>query len=464
MQTAADVELVLELVRWYMENERSIILAVVSAKNDYANQIVLKLAKQVDPRGSRTLGVITKPDTLPVGSESELGFVNLARNRDVDFRLGWHVLKNRDYESRNCTAEVRDQAEEAFFSRGIWQEVPRDLLGVNTLRPRLSKVLLQQIRAELPNLLTEIEANIKGFQRQLDRLGGSRAGLDEQRLFLLHVTQSFQSLVRAAADGTYDDAFFGDPRSIEGYSRRLRAVIQNLNLDFAHTMRTHGHRWQIVEKSDQLEASGPTMSPRASSSPEKITRQMFITRVRDLLRRSRGRELPGMFSPLIVSDLFSEQSAPWEGLARRHIEATWNAARTFLDQVMSHLMDEKTAESLLREVIDPLMERRSEHLDKRLKQLLAPYQKGHPITYNHYFTETVQNVREKRLEAQVAQKLQTFVGLKDLTSLEELRVKKVQVKSLVSALAARNQADMDSFACSEVLDCMEAYYKVITQL
>ena len=82
------------MVYEYMTNQRSIILAVISAKNDYANQIVLKLARQVDPQGRRTLGVITKPDTLPVGSESELSFINLAQNMDIKFRLGWHVLKN----------------------------------------------------------------------------------------------------------------------------------------------------------------------------------------------------------------------------------------------------------------------------------------------------------------------------------------------------------------------------------
>jgi GTPase SAR1 family protein len=43
-QSAFDVELVQDVVQAYMKEPRSIILAVVSAKNDYANQIVLKLA------------------------------------------------------------------------------------------------------------------------------------------------------------------------------------------------------------------------------------------------------------------------------------------------------------------------------------------------------------------------------------------------------------------------------------
>ena len=60
---------------------------MVSAKNDYINQIVLKLARVADKKGNRTLGVITKPDTLIAGSESKALYVSLARNQDVEFRL-----------------------------------------------------------------------------------------------------------------------------------------------------------------------------------------------------------------------------------------------------------------------------------------------------------------------------------------------------------------------------------------
>ena len=86
-----------------MRNTRSIILAVVSAKNDYANQVVLKLAREVDPLGKRTLGVVTKPDTLAVRSESERAFVDLVKNVDIEFGLGWQTLKNRSYETRKST-------------------------------------------------------------------------------------------------------------------------------------------------------------------------------------------------------------------------------------------------------------------------------------------------------------------------------------------------------------------------
>lgn len=453
LQTAADVKLVQDMVQSHMSNRRSIVLAIVSAKNDYANQIVLKLAKEVDKKGSRTLGIITKPDTLPVGSESETGFANLARNLDVEFRLGWHLLRNRDYETRNSTLEARDLAETQFFSQGIWRDLPRHQVGIATLRQRLSKVLLAQIRLELPGLIAEIEANLKSCRTALEKLGPSRVKPDEQRLFLLNLSQSFQSLVKAAADGTYGDIFFGDPWSSEGYSKRLRAVIQNINLEFAETMRTRGHRRQVVERTAMESLPG-------NQHPEIVTRASFLSHVCELLKRNRGRELPGMFNPLIVGDLFHEQSQPWEGLAHQHLLVTWEAARIFLDLTISHLTDETTSEAILREMVDPVMEEKLRQMEDKLRELLMPYQRGHPITYNHYFTETIQNIREKRMESEIANRLQRFLGLRENATLEELNIKNVKKASLVSALAMRNEADMDRYACSEALDCMNAFYKV----
>ena len=457
-QSAADVELVRDLVHLYMENQRSIILAVVSAKNDYANQIVLKLAKEVDPQGLRTLGVITKPDTLPVGSESETLFVALAKNEDVDFRLGWHVLRNRDYESRNCSTETRDMLETRFFSQGIWQDLPRNLVGISALRKRLSKVLLDQIKSELPSLSADIAANIEDCRSKLSKLGSSRAGVDEQRLFLLRIGQSFQSLAKAAIDGTYGNTFFGDACSKEGYGKRLRSVVQNSNLDFAHSMRTRGHRYQIVEGNHNGKPTTIASSedPGAHIGPKLIGRNEFISKVKEVLKRSRGRELPGMYSPMIVGDLFFEQSKPWEALARQHIRALWEATQAFLVLTIANLTDEYTSNSLLNELMYPLMEKKYTELDNKVTDLLAPYKTVHPITYNHYFTESVQNVRKERRKAEITKKIQSFCEKRDNYTLGTM------MPSLISALVTENEADMDRYACSEVLDCMEAYYKVIS--
>jgi hypothetical protein len=51
----------------------------------------------------------------------------------------------------------------------------------------------------------------------------------EQQLYLLYISQSFQSLVKAAVDSIYNDLFFENAKTELGYQKRIRAVMQNLN-------------------------------------------------------------------------------------------------------------------------------------------------------------------------------------------------------------------------------------------
>jgi hypothetical protein len=300
-QSASDVELVQDVVQSYMKELRSIILAMVSTKNDYANQIVLKLARAANKKSNWTLGVITKPDTLIADFESEALYVSLAGNQDVEFRLGWHVLKNMDSETEEWSLADRDIKKEKFFSQGIWEDMSRSLLGVNKLRSRLSKVLLEQITAKLSSLIDEIEVKSSACRSRLNKLGDPRAILADQQLYLFHISQAFQSLIKAAMDGTYNDLFFVDAKSGPGYQKRIRAVMQNLNLDFADNIARRGHCREITDSKDTSHISKDVIS---------IIRDRFIDHIQHLMKRIKGRELPGTFNPMIVSDLFLEQSTP----------------------------------------------------------------------------------------------------------------------------------------------------------
>ncbi|RPA92076.1 hypothetical protein L873DRAFT_1750965 [Choiromyces venosus 120613-1] len=448
-QSASDVELVQGVVRAYMKEPRSIILAVVSAKNDYANQIVLKLARAADKKGNRTLGVITKPDTLIAGSESESMYVSLARNQDVEFRLGWHVLKNMDSETGEWSLADREVREEAFFSQGIWGDLSRSLVGIDKLRERLSKVLLRQIAAELPSLIDEIEIKSNACRSQLDKLGEARATLDEQRLYLLHISQSFQSLIKASVDGTYNDPFFEDAQSEPGYQKRIRAVVQNLNLDFAEHLARQGHCREIAQSTDNTSVSESVIS---------TTREEFMDHIEHLMQRTRGRELPGTFNPMVVADLFLEQSTPWEAITRSHIEKVWKAAKAFLSFTATYIADSTTSKALFQKIFKPTLNQLLEILNAKTTELLTQHQKGHPITYNHYFTEALQKVRGERSKNEYTRIIQDFFGVSSLDSV--YFNKHIDLCPLVTALMQPTEPDMNRFACSEALDCMEAYYKV----
>jgi len=58
------------LVLKYIYNPNSIILAVTPANTDFATSEALKLAKEVDKDGKRTLAVITKLDLMDAGTDA----------------------------------------------------------------------------------------------------------------------------------------------------------------------------------------------------------------------------------------------------------------------------------------------------------------------------------------------------------------------------------------------------------
>ncbi|CAG8197859.1 unnamed protein product [Penicillium salamii] len=449
-QSAADVQLVQSVVQSYMSQPRSIILAVVSAKNDFANQIILRLARDADPTGNRTLGVITKPDILVAGSESEASFISLAKNKDVEFRLGWHVLKNMDSERGHWDLSERDVQEWKFFSRGIWEDMPRSLVGVNTLRTRLSKLLLGQIAAELPSLIEEINAKSDACRAQLSKLGQPRATLDAQRSYLFHISQSFQSLVKTAVDGTYNEPFFEPAQTDVGYKRRIRAVIQNLNAEFAANLARYGHYRQldITEENDAI-----------GEHQIQISRDDYLDDIGTLLERTRGRELPGTYDPMITRDLFQDHSRPWEGISRNHVIAAWVAAKEFLQQVVTYVADKATSTALFDKVILPALIELRETLEQGTAELLAPHQQRHPITYNHYFTETLQHTRNGRQKEQLREALKRHFKVDHLPSAYGTW-DSVDLRALFDSLVRSTEPNMTKYASEEALDCMLAYYKV----
>ncbi|KAJ4345899.1 uncharacterized protein N0V89_012035 [Didymosphaeria variabile] len=444
-QSDADSDTVKSLVLKYMRSPRSIIIAVVSAKNDFNNQAITKYSREIDPNGLRTLGLITKPDTLDKGSDSERFFVELAQNKDVKFRLGWHVLRNREYATSHFTLHERNLAEEQFFASGIWTSLHPTQVGVHCLKPRLSKILKDQILVQLPDVLAQIQDGIQDCNHRLEILGASRTTRQEQQRYLLHVSQSFSKLVKAAADGLYSDPFFGDASNEVGYRRRLRAILQNTLTDFAEAMRKEGHAYAIVDED-------------LANHPRQITRQAYVAKVKNLLKRSRGRELPGTFDPLIIGQLFHEQREPWSKLVNDTVDKVVQAVHFVVRSVLSHFSNLSTLDALLKHFIYPRLEVMTKELRGKVNELLKPHDTGHPITYNHYLTENVQKAQDKRRAREIKKSLEKFFG-NDYTS-QGTQLMNIDVNNLIQFLVTKTEADMNNYASSTATDFMEAYYKV----
>ena len=453
-QSTQDVELVRNLVANYMANPRSIILAVVTAKNEFANQIVLKRAREVDPQGLRTLGIVTKPDTLSPGSALEKDFLSLARNEDVKFQLGWHVVRNVDTGGGDGSTVNRDEQETLYFRESNFKNLPPRCVGIVSLRKRLSQVLFDQVRAELPRLMEDIESGINVCHSALERLGPSRTSIEEQRAFLIELSQEYSALCKDAVKGDYEDTFF----QVGSYTnRRLCAAVVNMHVAFEEEIRLHGARWVIGKKKSR------------SNQFNTRTREEAIQKVYELLRSSRGREvrflnmdlyyhvnlicqLPGLPNPLLVGEIFREYSQPWKHLAQRHISKVWESTKSFLDQALHHFTDSGVSDAILRYLIDPIMEEKLSKAYLKLEELLAVHREA-PLTTNHYFRDNVQDLQQKRNGVAVEEKLRSaFVGRENLTEND--------IPYLLSLIQPKVSPDMDRVAAEDAFDNMNAFYKV----
>ncbi|KAI0097029.1 P-loop containing nucleoside triphosphate hydrolase protein [Hypoxylon sp. NC0597] len=449
-QSLADVKLVRKVVKGYMKQPRSIILAVVSAKNDFANQVVLNFAREVDKRGSRTMGVITKPDTLVQGSGSEALYISLARNNQVNFDLGWHVLKNLDSETHSGSSLLshRNAEEARFFSNSTWSELPSSMLGISELRKKLSNVLLRQIALELPSLIREINLKLDGSREELEELGEPRRTLDEQRLRLLQISEEFQSLVERSINGTYTGAFFEDAETSQGYQERIRAIIQNMNKEFAEELVKHGHRREI--------SSGKNQS---STKPEFITRDKFLDHVQNMMQRTRGRELPGIFSPMVVADLFQQQSSPWEQIAQDHVKKAWDAVGEFLELVVTYVADASIGDALIDKIFQPALNRLLLSAKAKTSKLLDSHRRIHPITYNQEYAEAIHSPCSPPRE-EISKIVRDFFGLSSIGSSQYFGGSYYDLSALVDSLAKRTEPNIERRAASEALDRMLAYYNI----
>ncbi|KAF3919407.1 Dynamin [Orbilia brochopaga] len=496
-QSREDVKLIRTLVKEYISNKRTIMLAIISAKNDYANQIILDYCRDddVDPRGERTLGVITKPDFLRPGSENEKSWIDLACNKDINLDLGWHMVKNRVEGDNTSSFDARNESERLFFSKHPYCELSSDMVGIDGLRSRLSRVLRDHLIKELPELRRELNALLNKTKEELSHFGASRSSIGEQRRYLTTVAMNVWKLTDAAIQGQYNHNFFGSVAmgaAVDqgGNTTRLRAIIQDLNLEFARNMRLYGRKYPIKEKSDHKDKPQNEDTERARMfgdcdvelateeievcritapdedsefelpQPQTITHSEAINWVCEVLRRTRGKELPGNFDPQLIGYLFHEQSEPWNYIAIIHITRVTAACVAFVKTVLASSTTADIAARLMDRKVEPGLKKALDSAEEELRKIMND-KALHPITYNHYYTNTIQRMRKARYQGEINKLLETAT-----VNVPMLKPDSYEMKPFVCLNRFRKglndtriQEDMEKFSAEDALDCENAYYR-----
>ncbi|XP_018022755.1 dynamin-1-like protein isoform X1 [Hyalella azteca] len=184
-----------DLVLQYIGNPNSIILAVSSANTDMATAEALKMAKEVDPDGRRTLAVITKLDLMDAGTDA----IDCLCGRVIPVKLGIIGVVNRSQQDIIDNKSIEDamKDEAAFLQRKYPTLANRN--GTPYLAKTLNRLLMHHIRDCLPELKTRVTMMMSQFQSLLNSYGDD---VQDKAQTLLQIITKFNAAYCQTVEGT----------------------------------------------------------------------------------------------------------------------------------------------------------------------------------------------------------------------------------------------------------------------
>ncbi|BFZ20783.1 hypothetical protein BsWGS_23821 [Bradybaena similaris] len=163
----ADIEQqIRNMLMEFITKESCLILAVSPANSDLANSDALKIAKEVDPQGLRTIGVITKLDLMDDGTDAR----DILENRLLPLRRGYIGVVNRSQRDIEGRKDIRAAltAERKFFLSHPSYRHMADRLGTPYLQKVLNQQLTNHIRDTLPSLRNKLQSQMLSMEKEVE--------------------------------------------------------------------------------------------------------------------------------------------------------------------------------------------------------------------------------------------------------------------------------------------------------
>uniref|UniRef100_M8BXQ4 Dynamin-related protein 3B n=1 Tax=Aegilops tauschii TaxID=37682 RepID=M8BXQ4_AEGTA len=213
----------------YIKHKTCIILAVSPANADLANSDALQMARQADPDGSRTIGVITKLDIMDRGTDAR----NFLLGNVIPLRLGYVGVVNRSQQStlkylkrlifrnggsikdhfQNAVLDINSDVsvkqalarEESFFrSHPAYNGLAKHC-GIPQLAKKLNQILVQHIRTILPGLKARISSQLTAIAKEHAFYGDPVESKAGQGAKLLNILAKYCDAFSSMVEGKNED-------------------------------------------------------------------------------------------------------------------------------------------------------------------------------------------------------------------------------------------------------------------
>ncbi|XP_068104545.1 dynamin-1 isoform X3 [Hyperolius riggenbachi] len=200
----ADIEFqIREMLMQFVTKENCLLLAVSPANTDLANSDALKIAKEVDPQGLRTIGVITKLDLMDEGTDAR----DILENKLLPLRRGYIGVVNRSQKDIDGRKDIQAAlaAERKFFLSHPSYRHLADRMGTPYLQKALNQQLTNHIRDTLPGLRNKLQSQLLSIEKEVDEYKNFRPDDPARKTkALLQMVQQFAVDFEKRIEGSGD--------------------------------------------------------------------------------------------------------------------------------------------------------------------------------------------------------------------------------------------------------------------
>ncbi|XP_074485262.1 dynamin-2 isoform X4 [Sebastes fasciatus] len=192
-----------DMLMQFITKESCLILAVTPANMDLANSDALKISKEVDPQGLRTIGVITKLDLMDEGTDAR----DILENKLLPLRRGYIGVVNRSQKDIDGKKDIRAAlaAERKFFLSHPGYRHIAERMGTPHLQKTLNQQLTNHIRDTLPGLRSKLQSQLLSLEKEVEEYKNFRPDDPTRKTkALLQMVQQFGVDFEKCIEGSGD--------------------------------------------------------------------------------------------------------------------------------------------------------------------------------------------------------------------------------------------------------------------
>ena len=389
---------------------------------------ILERARKYDPEGDRTIGVVTKPDLVDVGTEGDI--CDTVRNITKPLKLGYVLVKNRSQkELKNKSLQDALASEKSYFqTHPVYSTLPSELLGVNNLTSKLTKILVTRILVHIPDMLNQTETQLKATEASLSAMGEALPEGEQVVPSLMDISNKFITAVDGSIHGRYDmDVLALKP------SLRLCALKRKLYLDFQKDI------------NDSKPNFGSTESLQSLFND---------------LADSKGNELSGFLSTTVFNQRVRQYLTEWKGYAIKLSDLMTNLTKNIFDELSKHFTNGFfKLKAATNNIFEDILETQSNLLKLKIEDAFRE-EAEIPSTQNHYFNDIIQSIRLDRNKEYLMQILQPLEKTSSASGTTALQISAKQLSDTIAATMSHRKLSNEQFDAEEMDIYLHAYWKV----